>query len=180
MKIENTERLALRMMDQNDGDYLFELDQDPEVMKYINGGKTTSREDVKNVFLPRLKAYTNTDKGWGLWMVTVLETGQYIGWVLVRPMDFFDDEKPTQWENLELGWRFKRDSWGKGYGTEAAKAVVDGLKKQGSATRFSALAEEENAGSINIMTKLGMTFDKRDLCKDPLGDLEVVYYSMPV
>jgi len=179
MKIDNTPRLALRMMDQHDGEYLFELDQDPEVMKYINGGKVTTREDVQDIFLPRLKAYSDTATGSGLWMVTLLETGEYIGWVLVRTIDFFDDSKPTQWQNLELGWRFKRSSWGKGYATEAAQAVVARLKNQGGATHFTALAEEENSGSINIMKKLGMHFDKRDLHRDPLGDVEVVYYSMP-
>ncbi len=90
-------------------------------------------------------------------------------------MDFFNEN--TQWNNLELGWRFFKKNWGCGYATEAAKAIMNTLKKSPKVYRFSAIAMEENLASIHIMKKLGMKFIKKDLHKDPLGDLEVVYYE---
>jgi RimJ/RimL family protein N-acetyltransferase len=128
--------------------------------------------------LPRMASYTNQDKGWGLWKVTILESKAYIGWVLVRPMDFFTDE--PQLDDLELGWRFKQESWGKGYATEAAKQVMHALIENKSASQYSAIAETENTASIGIMKKLGMQFIKHDLHKDPLGDIYVDYYSLKV
>ena len=89
MIIHNSDSLSFQIMDESNAQDFFELDQNPEVMKYINGGKPTSIEDIENKMLPRMASYTNQDKGWGLWKVTILESKAYIGWVLVRPMDFF-------------------------------------------------------------------------------------------
>jgi RimJ/RimL family protein N-acetyltransferase len=178
MEVKDSMRLSFALMDENDAELLFKLDQDPNVMRYINGGHMTTMEEVNEVFIPRMQSYTSPDKGWGLWKVLVKETNAFIGWILVRPMDFFND-KPA-WDDLELGWRFMKSAWGKGYGTEAAQQVVEALIELGGISKLSALAMEENSGSINIMKKLGMEYIKTDVCKDPLGDLQVVYYSMPV
>ncbi len=165
-------------MNDQDADLLYQLDQDIEVMRYINGGEMTSREDIQQVFLPRMASYTNAEKGWGLWKVTVSDSDEFIGWILVRPMDFFS-EKP-QWDNLELGWRFMQKAWGHGYATEAASAIMHKLRARGLAKQFSAIAMPGNQASIQIMKKLGMTYLKTDINKDPLGDVEVVYYQTSV
>lgn len=178
MIINNSDRLSFQLMDEKDTQDLFDLDQNPEVMKFINGGKPTSIEDIKNIFLPRMASYTNAEKGWGLWSVKVSESRSFIGWVLVRPMDFFSDN--PQFNDLELGWRFKQESWGKGYATEAAKSIMQALIENKSASQYSAIAVTDNTASIGIMKKLGMQFIKHDLHKDPLGDLEVDYYSLEV
>jgi len=163
-------------MGPNDAELLFQLDQDAEVMQYINGGKMTSREDVKNVFIPRMAQYTNPNKGWGLWKVMVTDSSEFIGWILVRPMDFFSDQ--VQWDNLELGWRFMRTSWGRGYATEAAQHIMHALNLNDEVKLFSAIAMPGNQASINVMKKLGMKYLKTYLHKDPLGDAEVVYYQI--
>ncbi|MBL4660426.1 MAG: GNAT family N-acetyltransferase [Alcanivoracaceae bacterium] len=178
MKIFNSTRLSYQLMDANDFQLLYELDQDPEVMKYINGGKPTTKEDIEEVFLPRIDAYTNSPKGWGLWKVTINCSAEFIGWILVRPMDFFSNQ--PQLENLELGWRFIKKSWAKGYATEAAQHIMQALIKNRSATQFSAIAVSDNLASIAIMKKLGMRFQKKDIHKDPLGDMLVEYYSLNV
>ncbi|MFC3194504.1 GNAT family N-acetyltransferase [Marinicella sediminis] len=175
MKLPNSARLTYELMGPQDAELLYELDQDKEVMRYINGGHMTSREDVEAIFLPRMAQYTNASKGWGLWKVTRQDNQVFIGWILVRPMGFFSDN--PQWQNLELGWRFKREAWGLGFGTEAARAVMNALAESGHADCFSALAMPDNNASIAIMKKLGMQYLKTDLYKDPLGDEVVVYYG---
>lgn len=175
MKIANSSRLSFKLIDENDIEFLFMLDQDPEVMRYINGGEMTSRENIKNKFIPRLNDYKNIKKGWGLWKVTITQSQQEIGWVLVRPMDFFSDS--PIWDDIELGWRFSRSSWGKGYGTEAAIAIRDALAKHPENKRFSAIAMQDNIGSIGIMKKLNMDYIKTYTHSDSqLGDLDVVLY----
>lgn len=178
MQVNDSERLTFALMNENDAQLLFDLDQDEEVMKYINGGKKSTMDDIQNVMIPRLYKYRNEDKGWGLWKVTVKESQEFIGWVLVRPMDFFNED--PQWDNLELGWRFIRKSWGKGYGTEAANTVKDALIGHGGIDKICAIAEPENTASIGIMKKLGMRYIKTYLHEDPLGDLEAVYYEFNI
>ncbi len=178
MIIENSERLSFALMTANDAELLFNLDQDTEVMQFINGGVLTSWEDIQNVYLPRMESYTNADKGWGLWKVVLQNTEQFIGWILVRPMNFFSEQ--PDFENLELGWRFSRLSWGKGYATEAATAVINALIKNAVCTKISAIADEENLASINIMKKIGLQYIKTYLHQDPLFSSEVVYYELEV
>lgn len=176
MKVIDSERLSFALMGPEDAQLLFELDQDVEVMRYINGGKMTTMQDVHDVFIPRMAKYTDANKGWGLWKVCLRSSHEFIGWVLVRPMDFFSEN--PQWDNLELGWRFKRSSWGKGYATEAAEQIKSALINSQDIKKLSAIAMPDNKASINIMKKLGMQYLKTDLYKDPLGDEVVVYYEL--
>ncbi len=180
MHVECSERLHYQFITRDDANFLFEIDQDVAVMRYINGGSPTSMKKIHSVAIPRLKSYANKDRGWGQWKVSIraaqgsLEnTG--IGWILVRPMDFFSSS--PQWHNLEIGWRFKRSSWGSGYSTEAAKAVIKALNKKTEVQIISGLTLRENGASIKIMNKLGMTFLKRGSHRDQLGNRELVYYA---
>ena len=178
MKIPNTTRLTFRLMTAQDDELLFELDQDPAVMQYLTDGKPTSRDTICNVFIPRMLSYRNADKGWGLWQVNINETQQFIGWILVRPMEFFSEN--PEWHNLELGWRFKQSSWGKGYAFEAAKTIKNALIDQGNISHLSAITVAENTASIELMEKLGMRYLKSYSHQDPLDEHEVVYYQAKV
>ncbi|MCL1112718.1 MULTISPECIES: GNAT family N-acetyltransferase [Shewanella] len=186
MQIPNTPRLTLSLMTLDDGEFMFELDQDERVMHFLNGGVKTTQQQIDTVMLPRLAQYLNPTKGWGLWKVDALAcpqndehqlSGQYLGWILVRPMYFFTQ---PQWHNIELGWRFKYDSWGKGYATEAAHAVMQAISQLDEVTHISAVAVEQNVASIAIMKKLGMTFQHKSIHRDPLGDTEAVFYQKSV
>lgn len=181
MTIPDSERLSYRPLTAADEALLFALDQDPAVMQYINGGKPSSPEEIRDTFIPRLERYADTEKGWGLWGVFLPgqpEHDGFIGWILIRPMHFFSDS--PDWHDLEIGWRFKQQSWGKGYATEAARAVVEVVTALASVTHLSAIALPENTGSIGIMKKLGMHYSKTDLHRDPTGDMTVAYYTMTV
>ena len=65
MNITSSKRLSYKLIDQCDSEFLYQLDQNPEVMRYINGGVKTTREDIVNKFMPRHNAYKNPNKGWG-------------------------------------------------------------------------------------------------------------------
>jgi len=178
MKVKNSTRLSYALMSRDDAELFYELDQDEEVMRYINGGLITTREYLNDVLLPRLDCYRNEAEGWGLWKVVITETNQFIGWVLVRPMNFFSEQ--PEFDNIELGWRFKQDSWGHGYATEAASSLKLAIKDLGKAKKISAIAFEANKASTKIMLKLGLTYIKTDIHNDPLGDHEVVFYELDI
>ncbi|MGI2170916.1 GNAT family N-acetyltransferase [Shewanella sp. MF05960] len=186
MQIANTARLHLSLMTLDDNALLFELDQDERVMHFLNGGIKSTQHQIDTVMIPRLAQYLNPQKGWGLWKVQALDcvendkhqlSGQYLGWILVRPMHFFTQSQP---HNIELGWRFKYVSWGKGYATEAANAVMQAVSTVDEVTHVSAIAVEDNLASIAIMKKLGMQFQYKRLHRDPLGDTEAVFYQKRV
>jgi RimJ/RimL family protein N-acetyltransferase len=176
MNLTDTNRLSFRLLTAEDASLIFELDQDPEVMRYLTAGKLTSRADVSDFFIPRMEAYRDEEKGWGLWGVFLKNSPEFIGWVLVRPMEFFSD-KP-EFDNLELGWRFKQSCWGKGFATEAAQHIKDMLNEDSAVNAFSATAIADNMGSISVMKKLGMNHVKNYLHHQETGDIEAVYYQV--
>ncbi|CCQ09974.1 GCN5-related N-acetyltransferase [Pseudoalteromonas luteoviolacea B = ATCC 29581] len=175
MALDNSLRLTYRLMDEDDAKLLFELDQDEAVMKYLNGGVKTTMDDIVNRFIPRLNAFHNEPKGWGLWQVNTIDGDEFIGWILVRPMHFFSPERDDS--DIELGWRFKQCSWGKGYATEAADHIATHIIALNNLKAMSAVAAVDNLGSIAIMKKLGMHFVKQAIHSDPAWQAEVVYYT---
>lgn len=174
MLIDDSDRLRYEFVDERDAEFLWELDQDEEVMKFINGGKVTEREEIDTVFIPRIRAFTNPSLGWGLWRVVNKQDNESIGWILVRPFGFFTPN--PQSENLELGWRFKRAYWGYGFAIEAAKTVRDTLRDMG-VEKFSAIAVPENTRSIRIMEKLGMSYQSTQRYTDDVFDGDIVVYG---
>lgn len=178
MNVPRTTRLDFKLMDEHDAPLLFELDSDPQVMKYLSRGKVTSMQTIKDVFIPRMQAYRNVEMGWGLWQVNITQRNEFIGWVLVRPMDFFT-ESPN-YNDIEIGWRFKRSSWGKGYASEAAIAIANLIALKPQVHAISATALKDNLASIKVMEKLAMTFIKDYTHIDEQGELPAVLYQKRV
>ncbi|GGI90662.1 GNAT family N-acetyltransferase [Shewanella gelidii] len=180
--IKNSERLQFCLMNPNDADLLYELDQDVEVMRYINGGNKTTKQQLDEVYLPRLMSYTTPEKGWGMWKVETIGTAscprEFLGFILIRPLHFFSGQFDDS--NLEIGWRFKRQYWGKGYAFEAAQSVIKGLVSSQPIQYFTAIADPRNNASVALMKKLNMTYLKSAVYRDPLGDSDAVFYHLAV
>lgn len=171
-------RLNYRLMTLADGHRLLDVDSDPVVMKYISKGIPSSEHDIENILLPRLAKYLRPDKGWGIWEVCDKVSNEYFGWILVRPMHFFSAE--PELDNWELGWRFKQSSWGKGYATESAKHIMQTLSNKHKIHVFTAIAIAENKASIQVMKKIGMSFEKSAFHVDPLINMQMEYYRINI
>ena len=179
MKIANSARLSFKKITEQDSELLYQLDQNPEVMRYLTNGEPSSRSTIEQVFLPRVQQYSNKEKGWGLWQAVTLDHNEFIGWIIVRPFNFFNEHNDFIRDDstLELGWRFKQSAWGQGYATEAAKAVMNALAKNPKHHYFCATALTENLASINIMKKLGMSFIKNYTHQDQYGLRQASFYQ---
>ena len=107
--IPPTSRLRFRLMDAgnaHDRKLWFDLDQDPEVMRYLNDSKPTTWEENENFVAPRVATFTDPARGHGLWEIADKDSGDYLGWILVRCYRF--DKPEREEDNIELGWRLKR------------------------------------------------------------------------
>ncbi len=90
-------------------------------------------------------------RGFGGWSVQVRESGAIIGRLgLMRPGDNPD---------VEIGWVLGRESWGRGYASEGARAVLAYGFDEVGARRIAAHIAPGNAGSIGVAVKLGMRLD---------------------
>ena len=101
-----THRLLLRRFTMADVDNLVELDGDPEVMRFINGGKPISHDEIQNEILPWFLHYYERFAGYGFWAAIEKATGEFVGWFHFRPDDNAGPHEP------ELGYRLRRSAWG--------------------------------------------------------------------
>lgn len=144
-----TPRLHLRRFVPADLDDLYRLDSDPVVMRYVIPPRTWAETEE---YLQKI--LENYDNGSGLtrWNVEELETRAFVGVIgLFRLPDDSD------WE---IGYRFFPKFWGKGYATEALRAVIDYAFENRNLPRLVAVANPENRASYRVMEKVGMRFEK--------------------
>jgi RimJ/RimL family protein N-acetyltransferase len=144
-----TERLVLRRFTGADVDHLVELDGDPEVMRFINGGKPTTRERIETDILPRFLDYYERYEGYGFWAAIEKASGEFLGWFHYRPADEKLDEP-------ELGYRLRKRAWGKGYATEGSRALIDKGFAELGVRRVFATTMVVNTGSRRVMEKAGL------------------------
>ncbi|MFE2293577.1 GNAT family N-acetyltransferase [Streptomyces sp. NPDC059452] len=147
-----TDRLILRPFTGADVPHLLALDNDPEVMRYINGGRPVSREEIRERTLPRLLHDHPGTGTRGFWAVEEKATGGFLGWFELRPLA---DHVPAV---VELGYRLNRAAWGRGYATEGARALVDKGFTDLGVQRVTANTMAVNAASRRVMEKTGLTF----------------------
>ena len=148
-----TDRLLLRRFTADDVDNLVELDGDPAVMRFINGGRPTPREEIRDDYLPAWMSYYDRYPGYGFWAAVEKATGDFLGWFhLQPPADQGRRDEP------ELGYRLRRSAWGKGYASEGARALVDKAFADLGAERVFAETMVVNTASRRVMEKAGLRF----------------------
>ena len=150
-----TERLQLRAINNTDGERLWELNGDPEVMRYLDAAQTTFEATQKTlpIIVSVNEEYQNR---LGIFAAFLRGNQEYIGWFILRP----DREVRKDLQNLEIGYRLKKSAWGKGYGTEASLALLQKAQKDFQARRVYATAMRDNQASRHIMEKIGLKFVK--------------------
>lgn len=146
-----TDRLVLRPFTEADADHLLALDSDPEVMRFINGGRPTSREDIQGRILPRLLHDHPCTGTRGYWAAEEKATGAFLGWFEFRPLD---DNSPAV---VELGYRLNKAAWGRGYATEGSRALIHKGFADLGVERVTANTMTVNAGSRRVMEKAGLS-----------------------
>lgn len=142
-----TERLRLRPLKADDLELFVDLDSDPEVMRYLTGGAPQSREHYEKR-VPELLKYMAENPGLGLWPTYLKETNEFIGWYILRHM-------PDNGE-VEVGFRIKKKFWGKGYSTEAGKALIKHGFETVGLEKIAAIVDPENLASQAVIKKIGL------------------------
>jgi RimJ/RimL family protein N-acetyltransferase len=147
-----TERLILRRFTPDDLDALTDLDSDPAVMRYINGGRPTPRDEMRDDYLPWWMAYYDAGDRYGFWAAVEKVTGAFIGWFHLRPQQGDPEDEP------ELGYRLIAAAWGRGYATEGSRALIRKAFEDLGARRVYATTMMANEASWRVMEKAGLRF----------------------
>ncbi|WHX25064.1 GNAT family N-acetyltransferase [Virgibacillus halodenitrificans] len=145
-----TSRLRLRDWEASDLEPFRQMNADERVMKYFPA--PLSREET-NLFYQLILSEFH-ECGFGLYAVERKENNEFIGFTGFHRATFEADFTPC----IEIGWRLKREAWGKGYATEGAAACLRyGFTELGFRNIYSFTADI-NTLSKNVMAKIGMDF----------------------
>jgi len=156
-----TERLLFRRVVPEDARLLYELDSDPEVMRFISHGVPTPLERIEREILPRWLRYYETSTHLGFWAVHARADGDFLGWFHLRPDRYTPQEQ-------EVGYRLKRSAWGQGYATEGTRALLVRAFTAWDIPKVSARTLAENKASQRVMEKAGLRFEEDFLYEESL------------
>ncbi|HEX5433460.1 MAG TPA: GNAT family N-acetyltransferase [Candidatus Angelobacter sp.] len=148
--ILETERLLLREIEPTDTDALLQVLGDPIAMQYYPA--PFSRSDVEDWIRRNRARYR--DCGFGLWAMLLKGLGEVMG-----DCGFFVRDVEGDFD-FELGWHVRRDLWGRGYATEAARACIAYAFASSGAGRVIALIRPENLSSCRVAEKSGMSCER--------------------
>jgi RimJ/RimL family protein N-acetyltransferase len=163
-----TERLVLRALTESDVDNLVELNGDPEVVRFLTGGRPIPREDTVGRFLPKVFGYYERFPGLGYWAAEEKAGAAFLGWFALEP------GHGDSAVEVELGYRLRQPAWGKGYATEGCRALVARAFAELGVERVYAETMAVNVRSRRVMAKTGLRYVRTFHChwEDPIEGAE--------
>jgi RimJ/RimL family protein N-acetyltransferase len=154
-----TERLRLQAVTRDDLDELVRLHDDPLVARFMG---SPSREWLANWL--RSSDAEWDERGHGRLAIVERESSRFLGRTGLKYW--------SQFGETEIGWALHAEARGKGYATEAARAVLDWACGQFDVPYFTAMIRPDNTASIAVAERLGMSPLRPDKL---LGDPVTVY-----
>jgi RimJ/RimL family protein N-acetyltransferase len=153
-----TSRLILRDVTEADAALLFDLDSDPEVMRYIGPRPANDlaayRDRIRTVNVP-----FQVHPWHGLRIIVDRADGDFLGWAVIRPATGFKYAREIGWnrpDEIEVGYRLRQSAWGRGIATEAATPLVNIALADPATTAVVGCAQADNVASLRVLEKLGL------------------------
>ncbi|TCD29057.1 N-acetyltransferase [Pedobacter psychrodurus] len=152
MKIfAETARLILRELMPTDAEGMFEMDSDPDVHLYLGNKPVKTIEQSKAEIEFIRKQYIDNDIG--RWAVIEKATGNFMGW---SGLKLIKETVNNHSHYYDLGYRFSKRYWGKGFATETAIAARDYGFNELKLNEIIGIADVGNLGSIHVLEKVGL------------------------
>jgi len=160
--IIETERLLIRPFSLNDIDPSYAMNLDVEVSRYTGDGGIVSKDEIKRRIVENVLG--DYEKyGFGRLAVELKGENKFIGFTGLKYLDDMDE--------VDLGYRFMKEYWGKGIATESARACVKlGFESLGL-NKMIAMVLPENKGSIRVLEKINFQYEKEIIEDNQLAKL---------
>lgn len=156
MRTLDTDRLRLRPWEPDDADAAFDLYSRWEVQRFL--GVTPRVLETVEEAADRIGRWRALDDGThGVWAITELDGGTPVGALLLKPIPASGPEPLQPSGDTEIGWHLHPDTWGRGYASEAAAAVLAHGFDRGL-PRVVAVTHADNLASQSVCRRIGMTY----------------------
>ncbi len=160
--ILETPRLILRRFTEDDAALVWRLNSDEEVLKYLHepvlNDENHARQIIRNIILPQY------ERNLGRWAMHTKKDMEFIGWCGLKYRPELDE--------TDLGYRLRKDFWGKGFATESAKHSLVHAFAALKLQTVTGRAHIENLASLNVLEKIGMTY----VCNEIVDECPVKTY----
>ena len=148
MIILETNRTYLREFNSNDSSELYNLNLDPEVIKFTGDSPFLNIKEAET-FISNYDHYKLNN--FGRWAVINKENQEFIGWCGLK----YTSEK----DEYDIGFRFYKKYWNLGYATETAKACINYGFNKLNLKKIIGRVMIDNLGSVRVLEKIGLEFD---------------------
>ena len=145
MKVLETLRLYLREITIQDAETVYSLNLDKEVIQYT-GDEPFHDVKAARDFLTNYEHYNLYQ--YGRWAVIRKSDDTFLGWCGLKYSPDLDE--------IDIGFRFFKEYWNKGYATESAKACIDLGFQKFQMEYIVGRSRQENTASINVLKKIGL------------------------
>ena len=162
-EIIQTRRLSLQPLAPEHKDALYELDSNPDVMKYIFTGNPLTAEESTMVF-DHLRSIPQSSDGLGCWVG--YDGDEFVGWWVLAPQQEGQEEASSERRNsdtstssssrVEIGMRVAPKYWGQGYAKEGLRALIKYSLEDYGADEVYGETMDVNTGSRVTMAKCGL------------------------
>lgn len=158
-----TNRLLLDPLTLGESDFIFELVNTPEWIRFIGDRNVNNIEEACN-YIQKILDNTNVN----YWIVRLKNEGVPVGVITFIKRDYL--------EHSDIGFAFLPHFSKKGYAIEATKAALDEITKSSKHSRILATTVKDNRNSIQLLEKLGLKFDK----EIAVNEDELLLYAIAV
>jgi RimJ/RimL family protein N-acetyltransferase len=151
LKVLETDRLILRWLSVEDAEFILRLLNEPSFIRFIGDKGVRSIDDARAYILDGpVSSYEQF--GFGLYLTELKEQGVAIGICGLLKRESLED--------VDIGFAFLPEFWNKGYAFESASAVMAYGRDVIGLDRIVAITSADNDGSINVLGKLGLRFER--------------------
>ena len=152
MTILETRLQALRLIEVGDAAFILQLLNEPSFLRFIGDRGVRTLDDAR-AYIEQGPIASYRRHGLGLWLAQRRDDGTPIGMCGLLKRDNLDD--------IDIGFAYLPAYWGQGYAYEAAAAVMDHGRRVLGLPRIVAIVSPDNAGSIRLLEKIGLVFERR-------------------
>ena len=151
VNVLETDRLVLRRISPEDAEFILELLNEPSFLRFIGDKQVRTVADARNYILTGpLQSYEQF--GFGMYLTELKESAVPIGICGLLKRETLAD--------VDIGFAFLQQFWGKGYGFESARAMMNHGKDVIGLKRIVAITSPDNDASIALLEKLGLRFER--------------------